>query len=694
MDEKTPTDSSPENVDEQNNENTSESLDFLRKLIEKRPGGVKRPQQEQMVSSLEEAILNQENAIIQAGTGTGKSLGELIPAVVSGKRVVVSTATKQLSEQITHIDLPDLAKSAKEILGKDVSYHLLKGRDNYFCKKKADHINKLAEMDEDDDQAGLDLGIEEPKEKKIKKQKSEEDKRANEVQNIIEWSEKTKTGDRTESPSETDEIWKQFSSTSSECVGAKRCPFGKECFAEYARNKARASQVAVVNHSISGLDLLGGGNLLGERDVFIFDECHELDVYLSSSWGEELTAKKINDINKEMKKMLGASDDIVEKYSDKLFQAGSDFNILMDLKEAEAIDQENMDSDLQELLRTLAETLISLENILAPKISKSSESKKVDLQSLSQQVVKLAETIAVILVPDKEVVKWISKESKNPSIKTAPLRIGPNLQEKLADREATMVATSATITVGGKFDIPSHNMGMDEIGAPNYKAIDVGTPFDYAKQAMIYIPRPDEFPAPIGKDRLEHRTAVEDQSLTLIKASGGRTLFLSSTSAEATHAGKFFRENLPKGSYKVLVQGEAPNAQLTDEFVKDETSILCATMGMWHGLNAPGRTCQLVIINKIPFTPVGEPLSTARQEYAKSMGRNGFMDVYVAEAATKLAQGSGRLIRTEDDKGVIAIFDTRLLTKAYGKSLVKSLPPSRLFYNLETVEKSLKNLSK
>lgn len=690
---------SSSNTPNSTDEEVTGALSFLRELVEQRPGGKQRPQQEEMVTTLENAIEKQENAIIQAGTGTGKSLGELIPAVVSGKRIVISTATKQLSEQITHIDLPDLAKSAKNILGKDVSYHLLKGRDNYFCKKKAEQILGLTdELDDDStvDEEGLDLGIQEP-EKPVKANPEtdrETQRRANEIQNIIEWSSKTKTGDRTESPSETDEIWKQFSSTSAECVGAKRCPFGEECFAEYARNKARSAQVAVVNHSISALDLIGSGNLLGDRDVFIFDECHELDTYLSSSWGEELTAKNINDLNKELKKALNASDEIVEKYSDKLFQCVTDFTTLLDIKEAGMISQDKMDEDIQDFLTTFSKVLLNLEEVLAPVMMRSSEEKKLELQSLTQQVTKLAETVAVILVPDPEVVKWIEKDQYRSSIKTAPLRIGPKLQQYLQERSATMVATSATIAVGGKFDIPAHNMGMDEDFAPNFTAVDVGTPFDYQKQAMIYIPNPDEFPAPIGKERFEHKEAVQKESLELIKASKGRTLFLSSTAEEARKAAEFFRKKLPKGSYKVLSQGEAPNAQLTDEFVRDESSILCATMGMWHGLNAPGKTCQLVIIDKIPFTPVGEPLSTARQDYAKSMGRNGFMEVYVAEAATKLAQGAGRLIRTEEDKGVIAIFDTRLLTKAYGRALIKSLPPSKMFHNLEVVKKSLENISK
>ena len=668
------------------------ATEFLQKMIERRPDGTHRPQQERMVQVIEDAINNEENAIVQAGTGTGKSLGELIPAVLSGKRIAISTATKQLSEQITNIDLPLLDEASQELIDKKLSYRLLKGRDNYFCKRKEHEINQLVDLEEEKEPEPQAIGLFEVPESA---QKRKEEQRANELMNLLEWGEKTRTGDRTEAPASSDEMWKQVSSTSAECPGKNTCPFGEECFAEYARDRARAADVVVINHAIAGMDLLSEGNMLGDRDVFIFDEVHELDEYLSSAWGQELTPKNIKDVNKSLKLTYPSSHKSVEKHSDALIILADELETILNTMETTVLDDEDFPADIKKLAEDLNEHLSSIATVAAVEgESEASPERKSELVSLAGTAGDLADTCNKIIIPDPDYVKWVQSSDKYSSLKTAPLRVGPTLQSYLLERNATMVATSATIAVGDNFNIPAHNLGMDEEIAPDYTAVDVGTPFNYRQQAMIYIPNPSDFPAPIGKDRFEHKDAVREHALELIEAAGGRALFLSSTASEARKAGEYFRNNLPTGSVKVLIQGEAPNSQLTDEFVDDETSVLCATMGMWHGLNAPGKTCQLVIIDKIPFTPVGDPLTTARQDYASKMGRNGFMEVYVAKAATKLAQGAGRLIRTEQDRGVIAIFDTRLLTKGYGRQMLKGLPKSGIYSDLEKVKKSLSNISK
>lgn len=668
------------------------AVDFLKAMIERRPDGTHRPQQEKMVETIEHAIANQENAIVQAGTGTGKSLGELIPAYLSGKRIVISTATKQLSEQIVNIDLPILAKAAEEILDTKPSYRLLKGRDNYLCRRKVEEINQLTSLEESEEEPAM-FELEEIS-PALNNKKREQDKRANEMLNTLEWGEKTYTGDRSEAPPVSDEIWRQVSSTSSECPGRSVCPFGQECFAEIARDKAKAAEIVVANHAVSGMDLISEGKMLGDRDVFIFDEVHELTEYLSSAWGTELSPKTIKDINKALRKSYPASHNMVEKHSDELILLADELDELLGNMETTLLD----DEEPHEGINSLCEKLLSHVNPLYVGTMRDAESaptgeRKAELQAFHGVIDEVRETLETIKAQNPEAVKWVESSEKYTCIKTAPLRVGPALQNYLRERGATMVATSATIAVGDNFDIPAHDMGMDEETAPGFTAVDVGTPFNYNQQAMIYIPNPNDFPAPIGKERFEHKEAVKEQSLEMIQAAGGRTLFLSSTMMEARKAAEYFRENLPKGTIKVLVQGEAPNSQLTDEFIQDETSVLCATMGMWHGLNAPGKTCQLVIIDKIPFTPVGDPLTTARQNYASAMGRNGFMEVYVAKAATKLSQGAGRLIRTENDRGVVAIFDTRLLTKGYGKQMLKGLPKSRIFSDFEKVKTSLRNIS-
>lgn len=691
----------------------SEALDFLRKMVADRPGGENRPQQEHAVVEIEDAINSGHHLLIEAGTGTGKSFATAIPSILSGKRFVYSTATKSLSEQIINQDIPVLRKELKKQTGKTFSASLLKGRDNYACRLKVNNLTNADQARPDDGKEQVSLIGDDELDIDTTAPKSKAKGLASEYKAAYAWLEETESGDRSEAPPVSDEVWRGLSSTNTECVGRSSCPFGEICFAEMARDEARASQVVVTNHAITALDLENpDSNLLGERDVFVLDEIHELDTYLSSAWGTSVSEKAIADALITSKKFK-APPKIESSYNSTVLN----LTTLMDALGREL-------EDIEDGLFPENEIPLSLENVLT---SVKNDFLRVSLLLISceesparNQVMKafasVYEDISQFLVHSRENVRWAKnektekntfrkKKGNSPNIPCtlhcAPLRIGPRLMRALDNKQATMIGTSATIKVAGKFDSPIHEFSLnEEIPEPDkepkeprpFKAVDVGTPFDYSRQAMLFIPDAKEFPSPDYKNIDEHSSAVEEYIHKMTNALGGRTLVLLTTTRRVADVGEYLEAMLPT-NIKVLKQGDAPSNQLIEAFVKDETSVLVATMGMWHGLNASGPTCSLVIMDKIPFASANDPLMTARKNYADEQGRNGFMEVSVAKANVKLAQGFGRLVRSMSDRGVVAILDTRLQTKAYGRAMLKSLPDNVSRYsNLDTVLGSLGRL--
>lgn len=696
-----------------NNETDSEALQFLRKMVADRPGGENRPQQEHAVLEIEDAISEERHLLIEAGTGTGKSFATAIPAILSGKRFVYSTATKSLSEQIINQDIPVLRKELKKQTGKTFTASLLKGRDNYACLYKVNSLKNADQANPDnasqdslisDEELDIDTTAPQSKAKGL----------AAEYKEAYAWLEETESGDRSEAPPVSDEVWRGISSTNNECIGRSSCPFGEACFAELARDEARVSQVVVTNHAITALDLESPDSaLLGDRDVFVLDEIHELDSYLSSAWGTTVSEKSIADALITSKKFKPPGK-IEQSYTSTILN----LTTLLDALGREL-------EDVEDGLFVENEIPLSLENVLK---SISSDFLRIMLlvegceeSSARNQVKKtftgIFEDISRFLVHSRENVRWAKNEktekntfrkkkranaAKIPcTLHCAPLRIGPRLMNALAVKGITMIGTSATIQVAGKFDSPIHELSLNEnvtvekekILPPRpYKTVDVGTPFDYARQAMLFIPSSKEFPSPDYKNIDEHSAAVEEYIHKMTDALGGRALILLTTTRRVTEVGEYLEAMLP-AKIKVLKQGDAPSNQLIEQFVADETSVLVATMGMWHGLNASGPTCSLVVMDKIPFASANDPLMTARKNYADEQGRNGFMEVSVAKANVKLAQGFGRLVRSMTDRGVVAILDTRLETKAYGRAMLKSLPDNVSRYsNLETVLGSLGRL--
>lgn len=674
------------------------ATDLLRAIVARRPNGEVRPQQERMVDLVETAIKNKHHLLVQAGTGTGKSLGYLIPAIASGKRVIISTATKQLGEQIINEDMPTLATAIPEVGGRDFDYALIKGRSNYACLREMDSLLRLDnEAPGGDQQEGL---FADPTPRENSRRPSTED--LSKLNDLLKWADTTETGDRTEAPPVPDRVWDKISTDAAGCAG-KSCPFYDPCFAEAARANAREADVVVTNHAQVAQDLSSEFPLLGEWDVLVTDEVHELESYLSSAWGLEVAPNSMKHHFSQAVRKLPRSDayEQAREIGHQVLDQFEELTLLLNDERAGLMP--DLSKPVSALLTAIAKNLRSLMDSFSLASGEKSVSSAVaaDRKGAGQKMQQMCEAVASMCLDmsDGKNVRWLEEGfgNRGPCLKVAPLWIGPRLMSLLGDR--TLVATSATVTVGGSFDSFIRTLALQEPVAVEGKnepqdprpfdAVDVGTPFDYDKQAILYIPSP-QFPAPVGQEREAHTRAVQEEVAALVKAAGGRTLALFTTRRGAEAAAAHLRATV---TTPVLCQGDAPPSQLIEEFKDDQRTTLCATMGFWHGVNAPGATLSCVILDKAPFAPMNDPLMSARRDAVDKEGRRGFDEVYVAGASVMLSQGVGRLIRTATDKGVVAVLDNRLLSKNYGRTMIGSMPNMRIYRDRAVVEGALSRLA-
>lgn len=639
--------------------------ELLSALIDGTPGAVRRAPQERMVHLVHDAINADEHIAVEAGTGTGKSFGYTVGAVATGKRVIISTATKQLGEQLTGKDVPAVARAAAS-LGRDLEIALLKGRANYACLSKVDDVLRAAGMDT------LDVEVSDDTPNETGKQ----------VQAVLDWVKHTDTGDRSEAPAVSEKVWSQFSTDSASCVGARECPMGDVCFAEVAKQKASHADIAVINHTLlanyMALHLEGRETALAKFDVLVADEAHELEPAISRAWTITVdprrlertfgAAKRIEDVNA----LLATGGAAVDSLSEMLAR----------LPEGE----------LRELPEEIVATLRDLEakfGQLANKAKKAADDQtdqtaRTGWIMLANRLNAAAKLVKQAVELDRNAyVQWAEPQRDGTVLlSAAPLSIAPMFPIGIAGWK--VVLASATMTVGGKFEPLTNALGIDAPGT------DVGSPFDYPRQAMVYIPSPDGFPIPAGATREAHTEAVLDTMTRLIGAAGGRTLGLFTSVKAAQNAAEVLRARFPH--LTILGHGDAPMGQLVEQFRDDETSVLLGTRGLWQGLSIDGPSLSCVVIDKIPFPMMNDPLMQARTRKVNEAGGRGFDEVQVASAAITLAQGAGRLIRTAEDKGVIAVLDPRLWTKYYGAVLRRSLPNARVWKDLEPVEEALARL--
>jgi len=588
-----------------------------------------RPGQKQMAAAVAGAISSGRHLVVQAGTGTGKSAAYLIPAVTSGRRVVVVTASKALQDQLATKDLPFIAQH----LGKPFEWAVLKGRSNYICLQRVRETTTRRGAP-----AGGQLEFDElAPAVKI------------ELKRLAEWSTHTATGDQAEldwAPS--DRAWSEVSVGSEECPGAARCPQGALCFAEAARARAAAADVTVVNTHLYGLDVAAEGAILGDHDVVIFDEAHQLEDVMSDTVGLSIGPGRFSRLAQAYRRILedpqvvGAVADVAVLWREALAdRVGARLGHPLPDDLAEAL------IDARGRIDTAAQRLRAIETTV--------EEAKQSILRAQTLSLRLVDDIDAALTYGTTDVAFVSGSAEAPRLDIAPLDVGPVLASAVWAKR-TAILTSATIpaSLAQRVGLPSSSTD----------SFDVGSPFDYQHHGLLYcamhLPDPRQ-PA--------HGPAVAEELVALITAAGGRTLALFTSWKAMEAAATIVRERVP---YPVLTQRDLPKPALIKAFASDPRACLFATAGFFQGVDIPGDTLTLVTIDKIPFPRPDDPLLEARRE---QLGAAAFRTIDLPRAAMLLAQAAGRLIRTATDRGVVAVFDPRLGTAGYRWDLVKALPP-------------------
>ncbi len=634
-------------------------------------GGQERPGQQRMVTEVSAAMRERVHLLVQAGTGTGKSLGYLVPALLHPQRVVVATATLALQHQLVERDLPALIEAASAVLDEVPSYAVLKGRSNYAC------LHRVREG-VPDDQGTLDLNV-------------GGSALGEEVVRLRAWVEEQAsagaTGDRDGAPRHTDRVWRQVSVSSRECLGASRCAFAQECFAERARARAAEARLVVTNHSLLAIDAIEGVPMIPSYDVVVVDEAHELASRVTQAATADLSPGTVE------RAAARAGRHLPDDVADDLAGAAEP------LRSAIAgCPDGRLDPVPDAVVAALALVRDTARRALSEFGSKASDDAgATQAKAWTHEVFEVAERMAA---GSPSEVLWRARREPGrggDQLSIAPLQVWGPLRSRLL-AEKTVVMTSATLKLGGDFDALAATVGLRaeerlETAAPGqpastvgaagssdpdqpgedsdsspWRGIDVGSPFDYERQGIVYVAR--HLPRP-GRDGLS--AAALEEIVDLVDAADGRTLGLFSSRRAAQEAAEYARSRL--GHLTVLAQGDAQLPELTAQFLKDPHTSLFGTLGLWQGLDLPGETCQLVIIDRIPFPRPDDPLMAARQRAADRETRNGFIAVSATHAALLLAQGAGRLIRTQTDRGVVAVLDPRLQGMSYSGFLQSSLPP-------------------
>ncbi len=642
-------------------------------------GGEERPGQVAMAEAVATAFETQEHLLVQAGTGTGKSLAYLVPALLHDQRVVVATATLALQHQLVERDLPRLVEAVGEEPGVDASYAVLKGRSNYAC------LHRVRAGVPDDQGVLVDvptgsLGAE------VLKLRAWADEEA----------ERGGTGERDNAPRHTDRVWRQVSVSHRECLGAAKCPFGAECFAERARERAQRSHLIITNHSLLAIDAIQGVPMIPEYDAVVIDEAHEVTARVTQAATDELSVGDVERAARRSQRFVDGTeaDDLDDA-------AGALASALEDCRPGRFDLRPDALADALALVRDAARACLSA----YPKdAGEQADAGRTQARGMVQDTFVTAERMAAGSEAD---VLWLTESTDRipPRLCVAPLQVWGPMRDKLLS-EKTVVFTSATLMLGGDFDATATSVGLksservtdrtdrptdpesEEIrsAAIGWRGLDVGSPFDYPQQAILYVAR--HLPAP-GRDGLGEAQLAEIAGL--VDAAQGRTLGLFSSRRAAETAAAAIRERLPH--LTTLAQGEAQLPELARQFVEDPHTCLFGTLSLWQGLDVPGETCQLVIIDRIPFPRPDDPLMSARQRAVDKAGGNGFMQVAATHAALLLAQGSGRLIRTTQDRGVVAVLDPRLVTARYGRFLQASLPPMWTTTDGQVARKALARLA-
>jgi len=640
-----------------------EAQDLLQKTIDAF-NGTQRLGQQQMVATIMEGLVAGGHRIIQAGTGTGKSLGYLVPAAAhalseGGGTVVVSTATIALQRQLMEKELPLLAETIAREYGVTLTFAVLKGRNNYVC------LQKLHSTIPDPDGEALfevSRGV-----------------LGDQAVAVREWATQTDTGDKDDFGDDIDpRVWRAFSVNRRECVGESKCAFGEDCFTAKKRLQAQGAHIVVTNHALLAIDVVEGIPILPEHDIVVIDEGHEIvdratgaiTIELNAVGVERAISRVGSQVSNETMDLLL---DAHQAYEDALLGAADPKSGLTRLV--------FLDPELLLALILIRDASRAGVTEMSPQKGENS-----DIAARNQRaragLEELHDVTGALISQGNDSVLWIDHDGRPPTLHSAPLSVAHLLRDKLF-AEKFAVVTSATLTTSGNFDAITQSLGL---GADKRtQTIDVGSPFDYAQQGILYVA--SDLPPP-GREGLD--MASLDAMGELVEAAGGRTLILCSSWRAVEKAAEYLRVRCDTPLH-VQRKGESVSL-LVERFATDIESSLIGTLSLWQGVDIPGDSCSQVIIDRIPFPRPDDPLMSARSSRVDETGGSGFRSVTLPRAGLLLAQAAGRLIRTGTDKGVVSVLDSRLANSGYGSGLRRSMPPMWFTTEKTTVIMALERL--
>lgn len=659
-------------------------MDHLLDLAVGRLGGARRDGQHEMAAAVSRAMETGDHLLVQAGTGTGKSLGYLVPAVHhavhSGERVIVSTATLALQRQIMTRDLPLVADTLAPHLPRAPRLALLKGWHNYAC------LHKIAGGYPPDDAGTLfDLprseGSTEPLGASSPEVADGPSSLGQQILRVREWAADTESGDRDDLvPGVPDRVWRQVSVTAMECLGQK-CPLIEECFPERARGTAREADVVVTNHAMLGIAATGSPNVLPEHSVIVADEAHELPDRVTSAATAELSVASIEHAARQARRHGGIM-------TTDLDAASADLGSVL-----AGLPAERFPDGLPEGARLAVAAVRDAARALLTELKPDTTNGTGAEGNVASSGLKMASSSMLLVFEIAERmageatghdVLWCSRGGDGglgagmSKLHAAPLGVAGLMRSNLWE-DKVGILTSATLSLGASFDPIARAVGLEKSASESeepatapqtaprrWTGLDVGSPFDYPRQGILYIAT--SLPVPGSQATTD---AQADEMAALMEAAGGRTLGLFSSRRAAERAAELLRPRVP---FPILCQGDDQLPALVRAFAEDEPTCLFGTLSLWQGVDVPGAACRLVMIDRIPFPRPDDPVKAARARSVEAHGGNGFMQVSAAHAALLLAQGAGRLVRTMTDRGVVAVLDPRLATARYGSFLVQSLP--------------------
>jgi ATP-dependent DNA helicase DinG len=623
-------------------------------LARQLPGYTTRPQQVAMAEHVAAALQERTQLIVEAGTGTGKTFAYLVPALLSGRRVIVSTGTRALQDQLYHRDLPMICS----VLGRPVRIALLKGRSNYLCRHRLDLAEQQAYA------RGLRREV------------------ATTLPKVRDWSFTTRRGDVSELPGlgEQDPIWPWVTSTRENCLGAE-CPRFEECFVLSARREAQAADIVIVNHYLLMADLVlkeeGFGDLLPGADAIVIDEAHQLPDVAAQFLGYSVSTRQLSNISKDVagelllaQQMAGTVDAALTGFDAQIASVMS-----ATAGQESRLEHAQWPERLLEALNGLGARATELAEAIAPLGGPDGQAAFTRLQERLEESAERLKELTAEEAPGG--VRWAESSARNVSAHYAPVDVAKLLSALMDTQPCAWVLTSATLAVGDDFSHFKRRSGLARAHTVRFES-----PFDFANQALMYLPKGLGDPGAPG-----HSKAVIQAALPVIEASGGRA-FILFTSHRGLREGaeELYRHWGERPPFPVLIQGAASRDHMLRAFREAGNAVLLGTGSFWEGIDVKGEALSVVIIDKLPFAAPDDPLLKARLAAIREQGGNPFFDEQVPQAVISLKQGVGRLIRDETDFGVVMLCDTRLVTKGYGRQFITSLPPMRRTRSLEDVQ--------